>query len=106
MRFRYSRSVIELLAAFPGREWRMCQVVRHVARGRVLGKPERERLRKGVRRALEALIEARVVQKKPGRRGGATLYRWRPVAGADAMRDNGAAEVASAVSVQAASGAR
>lgn len=73
---RYAREVIELLAAFPGREWKMRDVVRHVSRGRPTSKQERERYRKGVRRVMEALVEARVVQYKPARPGGTTLYRW------------------------------
>ena len=73
----YAREIIDLLAAFPGREWRMAEIVNHVARGRPNSKQQRERYRKGVRRVLEALIEAKCVQYKPGRSGSVTLYRWR-----------------------------
>lgn len=73
----YAREVIDLMAAFPGREWKMAELVHHVARGRPTSKQERERIRKGVRRVLEALIEAKVVQYKPARSGSVTLYRWR-----------------------------
>lgn len=73
----YAREVVDLMAAFPGREWKMAELVNHVARGRPTSKQERERLRKGVRRVLEALIEAKVVQYKPARSGGTTLYLWK-----------------------------
>lgn len=75
----YAREVIDLLATpeFAGREWRMGEIVNHVARGRPASKQQRERYRKGVRRVLEALIEAKCVQYKPARSGSVTLYRWR-----------------------------
>ena len=89
----FAREVIDLMAAFPGREWRMAELVNHVARGRPASKQQRERYRKGVRRVLEALIEAKCVQHKPGRANRSPiLYRWKvghEVAETqDALRDN------------------
>lgn len=92
----YAREVIDLLAAFPGREWSMEQIVRHVSRGMSTGKQQRERYRKGVRRVLDALVEAHIVEYKPARRGCRRLYRWKAFPERDRMWDNGAAEVASA----------
>lgn len=69
--------MIELMAAFPGREWRMQELVNHVAGGRPSGKQERNRVRQGVRRVAMALIEARAIEIKPARAGGTTLYRWK-----------------------------
>lgn len=81
----YAREVIDLLAAFPGREWRMAQIVNHVARGKPAYVQQRERVRQGVRRVLLRLVEARCVEYRPARRGGTTLYRWRvPDAATDA----------------------
>lgn len=73
----YARDVIDLLAAFPGREFRMAEVVNHVARGRPGSKQQRNRYRQGVRRVMLSLIDAKVVEFKPARRGGTTLYRWK-----------------------------
>lgn len=73
----YAAEVINLMAAFPGREWRMGEIVNHVARGRPSSKQQRERYRKGVRRVLEALIRSKCVQFKPAKPGGTTLYRWK-----------------------------
>lgn len=73
----FAREVIDLLAAFPGREWRMAEIVNHVARGRPNSKQQRNRYRQGVRRVMLALIDAKTVQIKPARRGGTTLYRWK-----------------------------
>lgn len=76
----FAREVIDLLATpeFAGREWRMGEIVNHVARGRPSSKAARERYRKGVRRVLEALIEAKCVQYKPGRANRSPiLYRWK-----------------------------
>lgn len=73
---RYAKEVIELVGAFPGREWRMQEIVTYVSRGRPTSKQERERYRKGVRRVMDALIEAKIVQRKPARPGGTPLYIW------------------------------
>ena len=73
----YARDVIDLLAAFPGREFRMVEIVNHVARGRPGSKQQRNRYRQGVRRVMLALIDAKVAEFKPASRGGTTLYRWK-----------------------------
>ena len=73
----YAREVIELLAAFPGREFRTSEIAAHVANGRPGSKQQRNRYRQGVRRVLIALIDAKVIESKPARRGGTTLYRWK-----------------------------
>lgn len=73
----YAREVIDLMAAFPARDWRMIEIVRHVARGTPTCKQQKERIRKGVRRVLECLIEAKVVRCKIGVRGQPAMYRWR-----------------------------
>jgi hypothetical protein len=75
---RFAKEVLELLTAFPDREWRLGQIVNHVARGRPTSKQARERYRKGVRRVMEALIESKTVEYRPGRTDKSpTLYRWR-----------------------------
>lgn len=75
----YAHEVIDLMAAYPGRDWRMVEVIRYVARGRELQLREREAIRKAVRRALEALSDAGMVLVRPPskRRGGYACYRWK-----------------------------
>ena len=73
----FAKEVIDLMAAFPGREWRMGEIVNHVARGRPPSKQQRNRYRQGVLRVIRELIEARVIEFKPARRGGTALYRWK-----------------------------
>lgn len=73
----YARETIELMAAFPGREFRMAEIVNHVARGRPGSKQLRNRYRQGVRRVILALVDAKVAEFKQARRGGTTLYRWK-----------------------------
>lgn len=76
---RYAREVMTAMAlpANDGREWRMGELVFEVAPKWPASKQERERIRKGVRRVLEALVAARAVQYKPARPGGTALYRWK-----------------------------
>lgn len=55
---KYAKEVIDLLAAYPGREFRMAEIIRHVCRGRRLSSRETEAIRKAVRRVLAALEES------------------------------------------------
>ncbi len=80
---RYAAEVIELLAAFPGREWKMIEIVNHVARGRPSSKQLRNRYREGIRLVLLTLIDCGLVMRKPARPGGTPLYTWRESAKRD-----------------------
>ncbi len=65
------------MAAYPGRDWKMKEIVRYVdpvAEGK-----HRQRLRIGVIRVLHALSDTGAVLIRPPRasRGGTALYRWR-----------------------------
>lgn len=75
----YAREVIELMAAYPGRDFRMVELVRYCAHGRELDLRGRRAVRKGVQRAVEALAATGVVLVRPPavRRGGYAVYRWR-----------------------------
>lgn len=55
---KYAAEVIDLLAAYPGREFRMAEIVRHVARGRELSGRERNSVRQAVGRVLVTLEES------------------------------------------------
>ena len=98
---KYAKEVIDLLAAYPGREFRMIQIVRHVADGRTASTVEWERIRKGVRRVLVSLQESGQVQfHSPRERTGTyILYRWKPgheiLSNRDGIRDNIGRELAS-----------
>lgn len=72
----YAREVIGLMAAFPGREWRMAHIVNHVARGTPQSKQLRNRYRQGIRRVLQALADSGVVRVIPAKRGSPVLYVW------------------------------
>lgn len=74
---RYATEVIGLMAAYPGRDWRMIEIVRHVAKGRPHSKQQRDRYRQGVLRVIRALVDADAVRCKPGLRGQPALYRWK-----------------------------
>lgn len=72
----YSKNVISLMGAYPGRRWRMADVVRYVASGR--NEKPNERIRRGVHRVVSELIAEGIVEytapEKPGSFG---LYRWK-----------------------------
>lgn len=75
---KYAKEVIELLAAYPGRDWKMAQVIREVSGARSMTLKERQRLRVGVARVLSDLGREGIITIKPPmvRRGGYALYRW------------------------------
>lgn len=72
---KYAREVIELLAAYPGREFKMSEIVRYVAPG--AQGADRQRVRNGVLRALESLIDNKSIEHEPATvRGGFATYAW------------------------------
>lgn len=74
---RYAAEVMDLLAAYPGRTFRMAEIVRHVAKGRPSCRQQRDRYRQGILRVLQALSDADVIRCRPGIRGQPALYSWR-----------------------------
>jgi hypothetical protein len=76
---KYARELMELMAAYPGREWKMAQLVRHCTAARVMTIKETRANRKAVLRALEALAVTGAVLVRPpsAARGGYAHYRWR-----------------------------
>jgi hypothetical protein len=90
---KYGREVIELMEAYPGRRWRMIEIVRHCAGGRQPSALEWERLRKSVRRVLEQLNASGHIAILAAQGNGASAaYCWKPghqvIADRDANRDN------------------
>ncbi len=62
---KYAEEVIELMECYPGREFRMAQIVRHVAKGRAIPLAQRHAIRQGVTRVLAQLCSVgKVVQIK------------------------------------------
>ena len=72
---KYAKEVIELLAAYPGKEFRMAQIVRHVSRAMELSSARRNAVRQGVLRVLNFLEESGQIMKimeAPN----STYYTW------------------------------
>ncbi len=65
------------MGAFPGREWRMGEIVRYVEP--VQGRTDRDRVRRGVARVLDALCEAGSIARMPPvmERGAPVFYVWK-----------------------------
>lgn len=75
---KYAHEVIGLLAPYPGRHFRMAEIVRYVAPS--ARDTDRQRVRNGVLRVLESLIEnGSVTVERATRRGGFATYAWRKV---------------------------
>lgn len=75
----YAREVIELMSAYPGRDFKMVHVYRYVAGDRVLDLKGRRAMREALLRCMKALGESGSVLIRPPhvRRGGYALYQWR-----------------------------
>lgn len=74
---KYAREVIELMSAYPGREFRMTEIVRYVRPGATA--QEKHGIRRATLRVLVSLIEdaMSVVRVPPKSNGGFAVYRWR-----------------------------
>lgn len=74
---KFAKETIDLLAAYPGRKFRMVHIIRHVSQGRKICKQERNRIRWCVAEALKALSDGgQVTVTKPRTQGGFALYGW------------------------------
>jgi len=73
---KYAKEVMDLMGPYPGRHFRMGDIVRYVA-PQAAG-PDRQRVRKGVLRVLESLVDSGHVRVEPAaRRGGFATYAWK-----------------------------
>lgn len=72
---KYAHEVIDLLAAYPGRPFRMAEILRHVSRGLPLTPASQEAMRRGARRVLDHLQDAGHVQRCGGNTKSA-MYAW------------------------------
>lgn len=68
----------DLMACYPGRPFRMFELVRHVSRGRDLTAKERSKYERGIQRAMRTLAEhglVEIAKPEPGKYG--DKYIWR-----------------------------
>lgn len=73
---KYASEILGLMRPYPGREYRMAQIVREVSRGREISPAQRNAVREGVRRVLDSLCESgHVVKIKDGQTS--AFYAWR-----------------------------
>lgn len=73
---KYAREILGLMRPYPGRQFRMAQLVREASRGRGLTQRESEAVRKGVRRVLDHLIDDGQVERVGGETR-SVVYVWR-----------------------------
>ena len=74
---KYAREVMELMAGFPGRDFRRVDIVRYL----IGAKPDprrRKRVEEAVRQVLKSLTESGAVEVTPAQGNGSfALYRWK-----------------------------
>lgn len=74
----YAGDVIDLMAAHPGRDFRMIELYRYVANGRDLTQKQKRAMREALHRVTKGLQETGcvLILAPVARRGGYALYRW------------------------------
>lgn len=73
---KYAKEVMELMAAFPGRDFKMAEIVRYAAPSATV--QQRHTVRRAILRVMDGLIESGVVMRRPHHaNGGFAAYRWK-----------------------------
>lgn len=73
---KYASEVLGIMRPYPGKEFRIGQLVKQVAGREKVSPPEVEAMRKGIRRVLDDLIEIGYVERA-GRNTNSVSYVWR-----------------------------
>jgi len=75
----YAREIMELMGAYPGRDFKMVELVTYVLGDQEADLRTKRAVRKGALRAIEALSSTGCVLVRPPRasRGGYAHYRWK-----------------------------
>jgi hypothetical protein len=75
---KFYNDIEELLRPYPGRWFKMAQIIRYVAHGRSIDRKERHAIKVGVLRVLDVMREIRAIEIRPSvRRGCSAFYRWK-----------------------------
>ncbi|TAL89272.1 MAG: hypothetical protein EPN62_08715 [Candidimonas sp.] len=76
---KYAREVMDLMAAFPGRDFKMNDLVNHAAKVQFANRRQRDAVRRAVDRVLKSLISTGTVIMRPSRPGvrNIAVYRWK-----------------------------
>ncbi len=74
---KYAREIMDLMSAFPGRPFRMREIVQSVAKSNIIY-TERSRIKKGVSRVLQQLKEIDTITIiEPKKSGTGAGYVWK-----------------------------
>ncbi len=75
----YAREVIELMGAYPGRQFRIRNIVHYVSQGKHISPRQREAIRRAIRRALDTFVETGAIERHPPEvlRGAPVFYVWK-----------------------------
>jgi len=78
MASKYSLPLVQLMAALPGREFKMADLVRYLKASSEFSKSSPNTIRAGIAIALKELVEIGVVKVEvsPVGLGGHSMYRW------------------------------
>lgn len=74
---KYAKEVLDLVAAYPGRGFKMREIINYIA-PKIAGR-ERHAVRRGVQRVMDELVQMGSIDRYPPHavRGESTLYSWK-----------------------------
>jgi hypothetical protein len=74
---KYAKELLDLMAAYPGRRFKMREIINYIA-PKVVGR-ERHTVRRGVLRVVDELVDMGSIDRYPPHavRGESTLYTWK-----------------------------
>lgn len=86
---KYAKEVIDLMTCYPGRQFRLMELVRHVSRGRDLSSSEKTKFQRGVQRVMEVLRSTgSVVIREPKEGSHGRTYAWCVTVSSQDARNN------------------
>lgn len=74
---KYAKEILDLMPAYPGRKFRLVELVRHVSKGRAICQTEKTRLQRGIQRVMvEMARNGSVSIHEPEKGGHGRQYEW------------------------------
>ena len=76
----YAREILELMGAYPGRDFRIKEIINYVKNGRELTPRARQSMHVAVFRVLRELEQSQSIEvRRTDKNGGYSVYRWKTI---------------------------
>lgn len=75
----YAREVLELMGSYPGREFRIKEIINYARNGRNLTPKARRSMHVAVFRVLRELEQSQTIEVERSQNGRYSIYRWKTI---------------------------